>query len=102
MQLVVAARERAADDGIMLRLRDPSGRQLPSWQPGAHIDLILSPELTRQYSLCGQCADRSCYRIGVLRESMGRGGSAYLHDNIRAGSVVHVRGPRNNFPLLPA
>jgi ferredoxin-NADP reductase len=102
MQLVVAAREEAADGVIVLTLRDPAGRQLPGWQPGAHVDLLLSPELTRQYSLCGQCEDRLCYRIGVLRESMGRGGSVYLHDNVRTGSVLHVRGPRNNFPLLPA
>jgi ferredoxin-NADP reductase len=102
MHLVVAAREDAADGVIVLTLRDAAGSQLPSWQPGAHIDLILTPELTRQYSLCGQPDDRSRYRIGVLRESKGRGGSAYLHDNVGAGAVVHVRGPRNNFPLVPA
>jgi ferredoxin-NADP reductase len=102
LQLVVAAREQAADGVIVLTLRDPAGGQLPSWQPGAHVDLILTPEITRQYSLCGSCADRSCYRIGVLRETMGRGGSAYLHEKALAGSVVHVRGPRNNFPLAPA
>lgn len=102
MHLVVAAREEAADGVIVLTLRDAAGSQLPGWQAGAHIDLILTSEFTRQYSLCGQPGDRSCYRIGVLRDSKGRGGSAYLHDNVVTGSVVHVRGPRNNFPLMPA
>ena len=102
MHLVVATREEAADGVIVLTLRDCAGGQLPRWQPGAHVDLILSPEFTRQYSLCGLPTDRTCYRIGVLRDPKGRGGSLYLHDKLFSGSDVHVRGPRNNFPLVQA
>jgi ferredoxin-NADP reductase len=37
----------------------------------------------------------------VLREPAGRGGSAYVHDELRPGDLVGVGGPRNNFPLVP-
>jgi ferredoxin-NADP reductase len=36
----------------------------------------------------------------VLRAVQGRGGSAHVHANLVLGSPVHVRGPRNNFPLV--
>ncbi|MEV0224333.1 PDR/VanB family oxidoreductase [Streptomyces sp. NPDC050704] len=100
--LVVATRTRAADGVVSLTLRHPDGEPLPSWTPGAHIDLLLGGDLIRQYSLCGDRVDRAAWRIAVLREPQGRGGSAYVHDFLPAGAAVRVRGPRNNFPLRPA
>jgi ferredoxin-NADP reductase len=102
LRLVVARRERAADCVVSLDLRHPSGADLPAWSPGAHIDLELAPGLVRQYSLCGDPADRAVWRIGVLWESESRGGSQYVHDNLRAGDLVEVRGLRNNFALEPS
>ena len=32
----------------------------------------------------------------------GRGGSRHVHDRLAAGDVVRVRGPRNNFALVPS
>lgn len=75
------------------------GGLMPVWQPGAHIDLVLANGLERQYSLCGDPADRSAWRVAVLREPESRGGSAYLHDEIEAGQTIGLRGPRNEFPL---
>ena len=100
LDLVVAKRVEAADGVVVLTLVDPTSRELPAWTPGAHVDLVLAPGLVRQYSLCGDPADRSAYRVGVLRERDGRGGSAHVHDSLVAGSPVHVRGPRNHFPLV--
>ncbi len=100
--LVVAARDAVADDVIRLTLSDPSGAELPAWDPGAHIDLVLGPDLTRQYSLCGSPGDRSAFTVGVLREPSGRGGSQMIHDTLQAGSAVRVRGPRNHFALVPS
>jgi ferredoxin-NADP reductase len=85
---------------ITLDLRGPG--ELPAWTPGAHVDLELGPELTRQYSLCGDPADRSVWRIAVSREPDSRGGSQYVHDKLHEGTLVDVDGPRNNFPLEPA
>lgn len=101
-ELVVERRESAADGVLALTLRHPLGEPLPDWEPGAHIDVVLGPGLERQYSLCGDPADRSAWRIAVLREPDGRGGSAHVHERVGPGDKVRVRGPRNNFGLEPA
>ncbi|KOV62077.1 ferredoxin [Streptomyces sp. MMG1121] len=100
--MVVARREFVAEGTLSLTLRHPLGRQLPAWEPGAHVDLLLGPALARQYSLCSDPADRSAWRIAVLRERTGRGGSAHVHEELGEGGKVRVRGPRNRFPLEPA
>jgi ferredoxin-NADP reductase len=102
LRLEVARREEVADGVIALELRDPDGGELPAWAPGAHVDLLLGPALTRQYSLCGDPADRSVWRIAVLREPESRGGSQHVHERLHEGDLVDVLGPRNHFPLEPA
>jgi ferredoxin-NADP reductase len=79
-----------------------SGEELPQWGPGAHIDLHLPGGLTRQYSLCGDPGERRQWRIAVLREPAGRGGSHYLHTAVTTSSLLRVGMPRNNFPLVDA
>ena len=96
----VATKREAADGVVTLTLRDLSDHPLPAWEPGAHVDLILDSAPTRQYSLCGDPADRHEYRLGILRDTEGRGGSTYVHDRLSEGDVVRVRGPRNNFPFV--
>lgn len=99
--LVRAARWEAA--GVLgLELVDPAGAELPRWRPGAHLDLHLPSGLVRQYSLCGSPQDRHVYRIAVLREVAGRGGSAEVHDTPLVGRVLTVGGPRNHFELVEA
>jgi ferredoxin-NADP reductase len=75
---------------------------LPAWTPGSHIDVVLDEDLVRQYSLIGLDEDSTSWRIGVLREAKGRGGSRQIHDTIVTGGKVRTRGPRNHFHLLPA
>jgi ferredoxin-NADP reductase len=100
LRLRVARRTTGAEGVAVLELRDPSGADLPAWAPGAHVDLKLPGGGVRQYSLCSDPADRSTWQIGVLREPAGRGGSAWVHDELLEGMDVDVRGPRNNFPLV--
>ena len=81
---------------VKLRLTTPDGRQMPAWTPGSHIDVECgTPDVTRQYSLCGDPADANALEIAVLREADGRGGSAWIHDEVRAGDRLKIRGPRN-------
>ncbi|MBK3627224.1 oxidoreductase [Streptomyces sp. MBT49] len=101
-ELLVAGREFAAERVLALTLRHPLGEELPAWEAGAHVDLVLGPGLERQYSLCGDPADRSAWRIAVLREPAGRGGSVQVHEQMGVGGKVRVRGPRNHFALRPA
>jgi ferredoxin-NADP reductase len=100
--LRITRREMVADGVVALELRRPDRAALPSWTAGAHIDLCLGPGLVRQYSLCGDPADQSVWRIAVLREDEGRGGSRHVHDKLADGDLVTVRGPRNHFTLEPA
>ncbi|MEG9518321.1 PDR/VanB family oxidoreductase [Saccharopolyspora indica] len=90
------------EDDPWLSLGSPDGTELPPWTAGAHVDLVLSADLTRQYSLCGDPGDRSVMKVAVLREPDGRGGSQFVHDKIAVGSTLRVRGPRNNFPVVDA
>jgi len=101
-RLTVNRREVAADGVVVLDLSDPGGGELPAWTPGAHIDVSPAAGVVRQYSLCGEPGDRAVWRIAVLREPDGRGGSQALHDKLREGDLVEVGGPRNHFPLVAA
>jgi ferredoxin-NADP reductase len=98
--LVVRQRTVVADDIVALELGDPQEQDLPAWEPGAHVDLMLSDGLVRQYSLCGDPGQAGVWRIGVLRDPNSRGGSSYVHANLTEGTSVRVRGPRNHFPLV--
>lgn len=97
--VLVTSRTVEAEDVVSFVL---SGDDLAPWEPGAHIDVEIQPGLVRQYSLCGDPADRDSWRIAVLREVPGRGGSRYLHDHMPVRATVRVSEPRNNFPLLSA
>ncbi|HEX6343523.1 PDR/VanB family oxidoreductase [Umezawaea sp.] len=100
--LLLAHREEVAAGVVVMSLRHRDGDDVPAWEPGAHVDLVLRPDLVRQYSLCGDPADRSELRVAVLREPNGRGGSDHVHDRLRPGDAVRVRGPRNHFALVEA
>lgn len=102
LDLVLERKETLADDVVRLTLRHPDGHALPAWEPGAHLDLLLTRDLTRQYSLCGDPRDSTVLQVAVLRQEAGRGGSRYVHDILAAGGQVRVRGPRNHFPLVEA
>lgn len=93
----VAAKETLADGVVGLTLA--GSRELPSWEPGAHIDLHLPGGLVRQYSLCGLAG---MWRVAVLREPDGRGGSAAVHDLVAVGDTLTASEPRNHFPLVAA
>ncbi|WP_174186319.1 PDR/VanB family oxidoreductase [Nocardia barduliensis] len=94
-------RRRDEAEGVFsLELAPVDGGELPSWTPGAHIDVAVGAAGVRQYSLCGDPADRGRWRIAVLHEPNGRGGSAYLHRAAQPGSVLRVSVPRNNFELV--
>ncbi|MET7454020.1 PDR/VanB family oxidoreductase [Streptomyces sp. NPDC005574] len=95
----VTSREVVADGVVRLRLE---GRDLPRWEPGAHLDLVLPSGLVRQYSLCGDPRDTTSYTVAVRLAGDGRGGSREVHEGVREGTELEVRGPRNRFPLVPA
>jgi ferredoxin-NADP reductase/nitrite reductase/ring-hydroxylating ferredoxin subunit len=72
---------------------------LPTFQPGAHIDVHLPNGQVRQYSIINAPGETDSYVIGVKREVPSRGGSQCLHEVVREGDVLAISEPRNNFPL---
>jgi ferredoxin-NADP reductase len=77
----------------------PDGALLPAFEAGAHIDVVTGGGHRRSYSLANDPQERNRYVIGVLREKAGRGGSAWMHDNVKAGDTITVMPPLNNVPL---
>ncbi|MFR9794856.1 PDR/VanB family oxidoreductase [Streptomyces sp. MS06] len=98
-RLLVTAHEEIADGVVRVRLE---GHGLPRWEPGAHLDVVLPSGLVRQYSLCGDPEDGSSYTFAARLVEDGRGGSREVHERLREGTEVRVRGPRNRFPLVGA
>jgi vanillate O-demethylase ferredoxin subunit len=100
-QVRVADVRAEALDVMSLELRPIGGGQLPPFEPGAHLDLHLPNGLIRQYSLTNDWRERDRYVIGVARVADSRGGSSFVHSNIRAGAQLTITGPINNFALDP-
>ncbi|WP_430869049.1 PDR/VanB family oxidoreductase [Demequina aurantiaca] len=96
--VIVVRREETAGGVIVVDLVATTGASLPGWTPGAHVDVVMPAGMVRQYSLCGEPgSDR--WRIAVLREDAGRGGSRWLADNAAVGATLTLEGPRNHFEL---
>ncbi len=102
LNVLVTDKREVADGVVSIELAPIGAPQLPAWDPGAHIDLLIEGVTTRQYSLCGLAGDRDRWRIGVLLDPAGRGSSRYVHYQLEVGDRVRVRGPRNHFALEPA
>lgn len=98
-RLLITERVPVTDGVVQLRLE---GAQLPRWQPGAHLDLVLPSGLVRQYSLCGDPDDPGTYTVATRLMEGGRGGSREVHEQLQEGEEIEVRGPRNRFPLVEA
>ena len=96
--VVVDEVRQVATDILHLRLKSPDGSAMPRWTPGSHIDVECgTPDLSRQYSLCGDPSDSSVLEIAVLKDPDSRGGSRWLHENLQRGDKLKIRGPRNHF-----
>ena len=95
----IAAKTVEARDVCALDLVHPDGQVLPAFTAGSHIDVHLPGGLIRQYSLCNSPTERDRYRIAVLKAEASRGGSACLHDQVRAGDILSIGAPRNLFAL---
>ncbi|ORW72431.1 iron-sulfur protein [Mycobacterium saskatchewanense] len=102
MTVRVEAARWEAESVTSFEFVSPTGQDLPIWEPGAHIDVYLPSGAVRQYSLCGDPADRTRYRIAVLELRGGRGGSVEAHRELRCGRIIDIGLPRSNFKLVDA
>ena len=102
MLLRVAHIESVADCTKRLRVVRPDGDLLPSFVPGAHVEVIIetpSGRLVRHYSLVSSPRDCAGYEIAVLHTEPSRGGSRFLHESVKVGDSLEVSAPRGSFHL---
>ncbi|MDY0745246.1 PDR/VanB family oxidoreductase [Paucibacter sp. R3-3] len=100
LQVVVRRRRQQGENVVVLDLAGVDDAALPPFEAGAHVDVHLPSGLVRQYSLCGDPADRRAYRLGVLRDAASRGGSQAVHEVLGEGVQLAISRPRNHFPLV--
>ena len=89
-----------AEDVRSLVLRRRDNAPLPSWLPGAHIDVTTPAGTERQYSLTGRPGRDDHYQISVRKIPDGKA-SNEIH-SLEVGDSIRVRGPRNAFPMAEA
>jgi len=95
----IVAIELAAEDILSFTLRPLDGALPDRIDPGSHVDVHLPNGMMRSYSLSNGAEHRRGYRLTVARDANSRGGSVYMHDQLRVGQVLEISQPRNNFEL---
>lgn len=99
LQLRIKSSAWEAPNILSYELRSTTGKDLPPFTAGAHVDIKLGNGLVRSYSLLNPQSDRHRYVIAVQKDRQSRGGSKWIHQNLRAGEIITVGEPRNNFAL---
>jgi ferredoxin-NADP reductase len=94
----VSAISQATPDISLFEFRPIEG-EFPSFSAGSHIDLHLKNGLIRSYSLTNAASEKHRYVIGVKKETLGRGGSRFIHEQLRLDDEATISTPRNNFSL---
>ncbi|MQQ08882.1 2Fe-2S iron-sulfur cluster binding domain-containing protein [Epibacterium sp. SM1979] len=84
------------------RFEHPEGQPLPLFSGGAHV-VVEMPDgdtLRRNaYSLISDPMDGSGYEIAVQREEEGRGGSRFMHTQVKPGDMLNIGTPLNLLSL---
>lgn len=103
LRVRVASKRLEAQDICSFELvAADAGAALPSFTAGAHVDVHLPGGLVRQYSLWNRPDEPAVYRIAVLKEATGRGGSRAMHEAVHEDAVLTIGTPRNQFALADA
>lgn len=98
----VAAIEQVTPQIKHFTLARPDGGRLPAFSGGSHIVVVMqgaSRVYRNPYSLLSPPDRLEAYEIGVRRMDVSRGGSHYMHDQVRVGSMLQIAHPVNLFPL---
>lgn len=74
------------------------GKPLPAFTGGSHIIVQMSDgdnQYSNAYSLLSSPHDTSCYQIAVRLEENSRGGSRFLHQQVKVGDRLTISTPNN-------
>lgn len=81
------------------------GKPLPAFTGGSHVIVQMSDgdnQYSNAYSLLSSPHDTSCYQIAVRLEENSRGGSRFLHQQVKVGDRLTISTPNNLFALIPS
>ena len=98
----VADVEAVANGVKRFRIVAADGSTLPEFSGGAHTVVTMrdGDRVRRNpYSLMGSPYDGSSYQISVLRTVNSRGGSVFMHDQVKKGSELAISQPVSLFPV---
>lgn len=74
---------------------------LPEFSPGSHVTVSMqNGELQRSYSLLSAPTNTRFYAIAVHLNETSKGGSHYMHNNVKVGDTLDISEPENYFPLV--
>lgn len=99
IDVLIKKKNIEANGIVSFELTNVDDKKLPEAAPGAHIDVLVSRDITRQYSIYNDSKKTNSYKIAVLKDPNSRGGSTALHENIKEGDVISISEPRNLFEL---
>ena len=84
------------------RFAAADGSPLPPFSGGAHVIVEMRDGETLRrnpYSLMSPPGQTSSYTISVRRDDAGRGGSLFMHRQVRPGTELTINQPVNLFPI---
>ena len=88
-----------ADTVLSVEFETLDGSDLPRAAPGAHVDVVLKDDLRRSYSLTSEITGGSRCTVAIHRDPNSKGGSLFVHRELRVGDKLRISRPKNNFPL---
>jgi ferredoxin-NADP reductase len=102
LSVQVVAAEQITPQVKHFRLVPVAGGMLPAFSGGSHVIVVMRTAnrvYRNPYSLMSSPASLGHYEISVRRMDESRGGSHFMHDEVRVGSVLEIAHPVNLFPL---
>ena len=78
------------------------GGSMPGFSGGSHIIVVMkgaARTYRNPYSLMSRPNDLDTYEIGVRRMEESRGGSHFMHDQVKVGTRLEIAHPVNLFAL---
>lgn len=99
LKLKIINRKKIARNILEFEFSASNNIPLPGWEPGSHIELSLPSGIKRQYSLISGNIDKNNWRIAVLIEADGKGGSLEIQNTFFPGAEFTSSLPRNHFPF---
>ncbi len=102
LEVVVAAVEQVTPLIKHFTLAPVTGDSMPAFSGGSHIVVVMrTPARVHRnpYSLLSPPHRLDAYEIGVRRMEESRGGSHFMHDQVKVGTRLEIAHPVNLFAL---